>query len=159
MAVSPAKTTQKPRRSRLRRAAATLVALAIIVVAALWWFGQPKAPRQAAAPAPLIPVTVADASRQDVPIYLQALGTVQAANTVAIRTQIDGGSVFNVSSSENHFGYDLGGGIIGFFNDRVGMRGDITYFRNTTGNVVNGLDLGALHFWRWSAGDCGIWWA
>src|SRR5262245_32903140 len=69
-----------------------------------------------------------------------------------IRTQIDGGSVFNVSSSENHFGYDLGGGIIGFFSDRVGVRGDVTYFRNTTGNVVNGLDLGSLHFWRWQAG-------
>jgi hypothetical protein len=69
-----------------------------------------------------------------------------------IRTQIDGGSLFNVSSSENHFGYDLGGGIMGFFSDKVGVRGDITYFRNTTGNIVNGLDLGALHYWRWSVG-------
>ena len=69
-----------------------------------------------------------------------------------IRTQIDGGSVFNVSSSENHFGYDLGGGIMGFFSKSVGLRGDITYFRNVTGNVVNGLDLGSLHYWRWSAG-------
>jgi Outer membrane protein beta-barrel domain len=69
-----------------------------------------------------------------------------------IRTQIDGGSVFNVSSSENHLGYDLGGGVIGFFNERVGLRGDITYFRTMTGNVINGLDLGSLHYWRWSAG-------
>ena len=69
-----------------------------------------------------------------------------------IRTQIDGGSVFNVSSSQNHLGYDLGGGIMGFFSKSVGLRGDITYFRNLTGNVVNGLDLGSLHYWRWSAG-------
>ena len=69
-----------------------------------------------------------------------------------IRTQIDGGSLFNVSSSQNHLGYDLGGGIMGFFSKSVGLRGDITYFRNLTGNVVNGLDLGSLHYWRWSAG-------
>jgi len=69
-----------------------------------------------------------------------------------IRTQIDGGSLFNVSSSENHLGWDLGGGMLGFFNDRVGLRGDITYFRSMTGNIVNGLDLGSLHFWRWSVG-------
>jgi hypothetical protein len=69
-----------------------------------------------------------------------------------IRTQIDGGSLFNVSSSENHFGWDVGGGVIGFFNNKVGLRGDVTYFRNMTGNIVNGLDLGSMHFWRWSAG-------
>lgn len=69
-----------------------------------------------------------------------------------IRTQIDGGTVFNVSSSQNHLGWDLGGGVIGFFSDHVGVRGDFTYFRDVTGNVVNGLDLGALHFTRWSFG-------
>ena len=42
--------------------------------------------------------------------------------------------------------------MLGFFNDRVGLRGDITYFRSMTGNIVNGLDLGSLHFWRWSVG-------
>jgi opacity protein-like surface antigen len=69
-----------------------------------------------------------------------------------IRTQIDGGTVFNVSSSQNHLGWDLGGGVLAFFSDHVGVRGDFTYFRDVTGNVVNGLDLGALHFTRWSIG-------
>jgi len=69
-----------------------------------------------------------------------------------IRTQIDGGTVFNVSSSENHIGWDLGGGVMGFMSDHVGLRGDVTYFRNMNGNVVNGLDLGGLHFWRMSVG-------
>ncbi len=44
---------------------------------------------QAAAP-PSIPVTVAEAAQQDVPIYYHALGTVQASNTVAIRAQVTG---------------------------------------------------------------------
>lgn len=37
-----------------------------------------------------IPVTIAPASQRDVPIYYDALGTVQANNTVAIRTQVNG---------------------------------------------------------------------
>ncbi len=37
-----------------------------------------------------VPVSVASASRQDVPIYLTGLGTVQALFTVAIHTQVDG---------------------------------------------------------------------
>ena len=37
-----------------------------------------------------IPVTIAVAARRDVPIYLAGLGTVQASNTTAIHTQIDG---------------------------------------------------------------------
>ena len=37
-----------------------------------------------------VPVTVVEASTRDVPIYLDGLGTVQAINTVAIRTQVDG---------------------------------------------------------------------
>ena len=43
-----------------------------------------------AAPQPAIPVTTATAERRDVPIYLTGLGTVQAFNTVTIRTQVDG---------------------------------------------------------------------
>jgi membrane fusion protein, multidrug efflux system len=37
-----------------------------------------------------VPVTVAAVSRQDVPIYLTGLGSVQALFTVAIHTQVDG---------------------------------------------------------------------
>jgi multidrug efflux system membrane fusion protein len=37
-----------------------------------------------------VPVSIATASRQDVPIYLTGLGTVQALFTVAIHTQVDG---------------------------------------------------------------------
>jgi multidrug efflux system membrane fusion protein len=53
---------------------------------------------QGAAPAPAaksqaraaVPVSVAPAVRQDVPVYLTGLGTVQASYTVAIHSQVDG---------------------------------------------------------------------
>ncbi|MFC7688970.1 efflux RND transporter periplasmic adaptor subunit [Paeniroseomonas aquatica] len=38
----------------------------------------------------VVPVTVAPAQRQDVPIMLDAIGTVQALNTITIRAQVDG---------------------------------------------------------------------
>jgi membrane fusion protein, multidrug efflux system len=42
------------------------------------------------APPPAIPVSVATAARRDVPIYLTGLGTVQAFNTVTVKTRVDG---------------------------------------------------------------------
>ena len=44
----------------------------------------------ASAPSPAIPVSVAAAERRDVPIYLTGLGTVQAFNTVTVKTRVDG---------------------------------------------------------------------
>ncbi len=69
-----------------------------------------------------------------------------------IRTQIDGGNVFTVASHNNQFGYNLGAGVMGFFNEHVGIRGEVRYLRTLNGDVVNGLDLGGLHYWRASAG-------
>jgi len=74
-----------------------------------------------------------------------------------IRTQIDGGTIANVSSSNNMFGWDAGGGVMGYFTDHVGLRGDLRYLRATsdlkTGltNLPN-LDGNALHFWRATVG-------
>jgi membrane fusion protein, multidrug efflux system len=77
-------------RGRLRRRFLWLAGLvAIAVVAVVLWRHEaappPTAQRQAA-----VPVTVAATARQDVPIFLQGLGTVQAFNTIAIHSQIDG---------------------------------------------------------------------
>jgi opacity protein-like surface antigen len=71
-----------------------------------------------------------------------------------IRTQIDGGGLFNVSSSvsNNQFGFNVGGGVMGFFTDHFGLRGDIRYMRVFTGDPINGLDLGRLNFTRLSLG-------
>jgi multidrug efflux system membrane fusion protein len=48
------------------------------------------APQPQASASPPIPVTVATAAAQDVPIFLDGLGTVQASNTISIRTQTNG---------------------------------------------------------------------
>ncbi|HUB13071.1 MAG TPA: efflux RND transporter periplasmic adaptor subunit [Acetobacteraceae bacterium] len=49
---------------------------------------QPSPPSAAAAPA--VPVVVTRSTRQDVPVWLQGLGTVQALNTVLVRARVDG---------------------------------------------------------------------
>jgi multidrug efflux system membrane fusion protein len=66
------------------------------------------APHVASRP-PAVPVTVASVARQDVPLFLQGLGTAQASNTVAIRSQIDGKlqSVNFVEGQEVHKGDTL----------------------------------------------------
>ena len=73
-----------------------------------------------------------------------------------IRTQIDGGTVAKVSSSDNMFGWDAGGGVMGYFADHVGIRGDVRYLR-ATGDLttnVSSIDINGnkLHFWRASIG-------
>jgi multidrug efflux system membrane fusion protein len=46
--------------------------------------------QKAAARRPAIPVSVAQVQKMDFPVYLTSLGTVQAFNTVVVRTRIDG---------------------------------------------------------------------
>jgi len=73
-----------------------------------------------------------------------------------IRSQIDGGTLTSVSSSNNMFGWDAGGGVMGYFNQHVGLRGDVRYLRATSDfrTGVTSLDIGGdqLHFWRASIG-------
>ncbi|HYM22306.1 MAG TPA: outer membrane beta-barrel protein [Vicinamibacterales bacterium] len=74
-----------------------------------------------------------------------------------LRTQIDGGTIARVSSSNNMFGWDAGGGLMGFFNEHVGLRGDVRYLRGfeNTNTGVTTIDLngnGQLHFWRAAIG-------
>jgi multidrug efflux system membrane fusion protein len=63
-----------------------LAALALIAAIVIWRHGKTT---PVAGP-PMVPVTVAEASQQDVPIYYDALGTVQAYNTVSMRAQVTG---------------------------------------------------------------------
>jgi membrane fusion protein, multidrug efflux system len=73
-----------------RRIAYVVAGIAVASVAAavvFWRHGSTQAAR--AAP-PSVPVVVTEAAQQDVPIYYDALGTVQALNTVAIRAQVNG---------------------------------------------------------------------
>jgi len=56
----------------------------------------------------------------------------------------------------NDFGFNLGGGVMGFFNQHVGLRGDLRFMRtfNADDTTTNPLDfnLGNFDFWRGSIG-------
>lgn len=72
-----------------------------------------------------------------------------------LRTQIDGGTLGNVSSSDNGLGWNLGGGVMGYFADHIGVRGDLRYMRGFNEQDLGfdtGDNLHALRFWRASVG-------
>jgi hypothetical protein len=73
-----------------------------------------------------------------------------------LRTQIDGGTLAKVSSSDNMFGWDAGAGVMGFFSDHVGLRGDLRYLRGVSDLTTNvaSIDVNGnkLHFWRATIG-------
>jgi membrane fusion protein, multidrug efflux system len=75
------------------RAAATLAA--VLVAALLGWalyahfFGARHIATAPAGP-PVIPVTAGIAEARDMPIYVRGIGTVQAYNTIAIKSRVDG---------------------------------------------------------------------
>lgn len=73
-----------------------------------------------------------------------------------MRTRLESpGELFDVD--KNSFGVSVGGGVMGFFNDSFGLRGDVRYFRNIsdTNDIHVGdldLDLGSFNYWRGTAG-------
>ena len=78
---------------RLGLARLCLPALALAAVAGLLLDGGPAAGQQQGQPpggGKGVPVTVATAKRQDVPVWLDGIGNVQAYNTVTIRSRVDG---------------------------------------------------------------------
>jgi opacity protein-like surface antigen len=60
--------------------------------------------------------------------------------------------VGDINSSD--FGFNAGAGIMGFFNDNVGIKGDIRFFRSLHDVDPDGLDieLGGFKFWRGTVG-------
>jgi multidrug efflux system membrane fusion protein len=77
-----------------RRVVLVLTCLGIIAAggAVYWYWTQGPVPAHAARPPAraAVPVSVAMVGRQDMPIYLTGLGTVQASFTVGIHSQVDG---------------------------------------------------------------------
>ena len=73
-----------------------------------------------------------------------------------LRTQIDGGTIAKVSSSDNMFGWDAGAGVMANFSEHVGLRLDVRYLRGTheMNTGVSAIDLNGnrIHFWRPSTG-------
>ena len=80
------------RRLAWRRALPLLGGLLLVAAATLVITRHPGAQQAspAAGAAPAVPVTVTKSTRQDVPVWLGGLGTVQALNTVLVRARVDG---------------------------------------------------------------------
>lgn len=85
-------TTPSRRRARI----ALLVSLAAVALIAAWYVttplrsGQSHNPGAVAQAVPPVPVSIAEVTRRDFAIYLRAIGTVQAYNTVTIKSRVDG---------------------------------------------------------------------
>ena len=90
-----------------RRIKTSLIAIAVVaaVAGASYWWQHPAEPNKqpqaegqqqrgrapsAAGRRPLAPVQAASATSESVPYYLSGLGTVTAANTVTVRSRVDG---------------------------------------------------------------------
>ena len=84
-AVTPNRSSRRIRHKFVLMAAL----LAIAGGGGFYWLRHSTGSTRASAPRP-IPVSVAAAVRQDVPIYVSGLGNVQALNTVPIHSQVDG---------------------------------------------------------------------
>jgi len=57
--------------------------------------------------------------------------------------------------TSNDFAVNVGGGVMAFFSNHVGLRGDVRYVRTIRDdNAGSGLDfdLGDLEFWKWDLG-------
>src|ERR1700688_866651 len=83
------------KRRRVSRPAALILALIAAGGGAIYWYrggtGGTDAGRAARAPGrAAVPVSVAIATRRDVPIYLTGLGTVQPTLNVGVHSQVDG---------------------------------------------------------------------
>jgi hypothetical protein len=71
-----------------------------------------------------------------------------------IRSHVGDVGGFFGDATSNDFGLNVGGGVMGFMGNNIGIRGDIRYFRSFHDSDPNGidLDLGDFHFWRGSVG-------
>ncbi|MGH9254866.1 MAG: outer membrane protein [Vicinamibacterales bacterium] len=71
-----------------------------------------------------------------------------------IKTHVEFSAISVLESNNNHFGWDVGGGLMIFLGRNVGVRGDIRYFHAFQDLEVLGIGLGdtKLDFGRAAAG-------
>lgn len=70
------------------------------------------------------------------------------------RTTAKGDDFFDPITTQD-FAYNLGGGVMAFFTDAVGIRLDLRYFqalRNQDAGAGISFQKGDLNFWRWTVG-------
>lgn len=72
-----------------------------------------------------------------------------------IRANVSSGSNLFNDLSTNDLGFNIGGGANAQFNDNIGIRGDVRYFRSLQDNEPDNefdLSLGSFDFWRGTVG-------
>ncbi len=71
-----------------------------------------------------------------------------------MRTQVNGRPApgFIPKIDDNNAGLNAGVGVMGFFSDHAGFRGDVRYFRDFRESPPNTVQFGSFHFWRASLG-------
>ena len=71
-----------------------------------------------------------------------------------IKSRIDDpDDLFELNSTD--WGFNVGGGVTGFFTDNFGLQGDVRYFRSLQDNEPDDefdLALGSFNFWRGTVG-------
>lgn len=76
-----------------------------------------------------------------------------SAGVGLLRTRLEPSALFDGVTS-NDWGFNVGVGLGGYFNDHVGLQGDLRYFRAFQTLDVEDLevDVGSFDFWRASVG-------
>jgi membrane fusion protein, multidrug efflux system len=105
----PSLQERRPKRgSRRRFRVLTLLALALIGYGGYRWYEQYQADQAAviakkrAQPPPRVPVVAVPARRGNMPVYLTGLGSVQAFNTVTLKSRVDG-QIMQIYFKEGEF--------------------------------------------------------
>lgn len=92
----------RPNRTRPGKTRRTLIWILVILIAAglgFWWWKSPSSENKAAqgggggrfgGPNMVQPVSVAEARRQDIRVTVNAIGSINAANTAIVRVQVSG---------------------------------------------------------------------
>jgi hypothetical protein len=72
-----------------------------------------------------------------------------------LKTNVNSSNQLFGNVSNTDFGVNAGVGLMAFFSDHVGLRGDVRYFRALTDPDEDNefdIDFGGFHFWRGSVG-------
>jgi len=71
-----------------------------------------------------------------------------------IRTRVDNAGQFFDDVDQSDFGFNIGAGVMGFFTNNIGIRGDVRFFRSLQDVDVDSTNvtLGSFKFWRGSVG-------
>lgn len=77
-----------------------------------------------------------------------------SAGIGALQTRVES-DLGLVDTSETDFGWNVGGGVMGFVSDNFGLRGDLRYFASTQNSFEDGpltQDIDRFGFWRLTGG-------